>query len=993
MYWTQQRATNVLLLVQFVLCGMITAFLFWGSSSAWATWGNTVLIATVVFGLLYWAATRGWKIAGRIELILLTGSVALLTPEPYVSQHATITIFLPSILALLLTDSAAWVFGCFVAVLATLIARGGLAVYGEPVDLSLMLMGIGGLVLARFSFTTALRQVAEAQQQAQAHAAELAHRNRELYLSEQRFATLFAQSPAAIAIIASADWRIVNVNQRMSDMLGYAPEALADRTVKEIGLWENSPGNALVLGRARAGGGSRDEEILFRTSGGEQRQALISLEPIELAGEPYMVAMLVDITERQRAAQLRDLERQFFQSLSNTTPLAPMLELLCALVERQISNALCSILLLDESKNWLVAGAAPSLPPAYMRQLARVPVGPTNGSCGTAASRNAVVICEDIASDPLWLEWRALALRFDLRACWSVPFCDANGRPIGTFAVYSTTIRTPSSSELTVLSNAAHLASVAVERERIESELRRSEMRFRAIINHAVDLVFSVDANSFVRFASPSVETIMGLPVSEIIGTDAYSYLHEDEVSPLRQQFADLVGTPDGVIVLPNVRLRHASGEWRVIEMIGSNTLNDPAVNGFVINCRDITERRQLEAQLMQSQKLESIGRLAGGIAHDFNNIITAVTGYADIALLAAEDGEPVHEELREIQHAARRAALLTRQLLTFARQQPVESQLLNVNTLLGDIDKLLRRLISERIEFVSHLQAGLATVRADAGQLEQVLINLVVNAADAMPEGGRLTVETTNIALDDEYTRQHSPLIPGNYVLLSVTDTGTGMAEDVQQHVFEPFFSTKERGRGTGLGLAMCHGIVQKHGGHIWFYSEPGHGTVFHIYLPTVIESSGEMNLPLLPIPSPRGCETVLLVEDEAPVRTLAARVLTSLGYNVLTACDGRDGLAMAHGYSGSLDLLLTDVVMPRMGGKDMALELIKDYPSLGVLFMSGYTGRIVLGDGMAGVHYGYLQKPFSSATLAQKVRDVLDLRNHDDNRISDCAYTNFEP
>lgn len=959
MYWTQRRAINVLLLVQFALCAVIAAFMLFEPSKVWSPWAGVVLVLTAMLGLLYWAAMRGWKQAARIELLLITAAVAFLTPEPYISQHITILVFLPSILALLLTDSAAWVFGCFVAVLVALIARGGSAVYGEPVGFLLMLMSVGGLVLARFSFTTALRQVAMVQQQAQVQAAELAQKNHALHLSEQRFVTVFAQNPAAMAILAQTDGRFIDVNQRMTLLVGHTRENMIGQRPQDIGLW----GDVLVC----------HAELVYHTSSGEARQAILSVEPMEIGGEPCAVITLIDITERQRAAQLRDLERRFFQSLSSATPLVQVLELLCAAVEAQIPNGLCSIHLLDDTRTWLLAGAAPSLPPEYMAQVARVLIGPATGSCGTAAWENRPVVCTDIANDPLWADWRDLALHFDLHACWSVPFCDANGQPIGTFAVYSTSVRAPEPGDIEVLLNAAHLASVAVEHERIELELRRSELRFRAIVNHAVDMVLIVDANGKILFASPSVSVMLGLSVEELLGTNGFGYLHEDELPMLQQQFAELVQTPGGVIVVPNVRLRHSSGTWRVMEMIGSNTLADPDVEGIVLNCRDITERRQLEAQLMQSQKLESIGRLAGGVAHDFNNIITAVTGYADLALLAVEDGEPVHEELREIQRAAQRAALLTRQLLTFARQQQVESQLLNVNTLLGDIDKLLRRLISEDIEFVIDLQAGLATVRADAGQLEQVLVNLVVNAADAMPEGGRLTVETTNIVLDDEYTRLHPPLIAGNYVLLSVTDTGTGMAEHVQQHVFEPFFTTKDLGHGTGLGLAICHGIVREHGGHIWFYSEPGHGTTFHVYLPAVAESMNEIVAPPHSISPPHGYETVLLVEDEAPVRALAARVLISLGYTVLTACDGYDALTLAD--NRPIDLLLTDVVMPRMGGKDLALELIQRYPHIGVLFMSGYTGRTVLGDGMTGIHYGYLQKPFSSISLAQKVRDVLDL------------------
>jgi two-component system cell cycle sensor histidine kinase/response regulator CckA len=373
---------------------------------------------------------------------------------------------------------------------------------------------------------------------------------------------------------------------------------------------------------------------------------------------------------------------------------------------------------------------------------------------------------------------------------------------------------------------------------------------------------------------------------------------------------------------------------------------------------------------------MESVGRLAGGVAHDFNNLLTAITGNAELALTALPLADSARADLGEIIKAAERAAALTRQLLAFARKQIIEPRILNLNELIGDIDKLLHRLIGADIELITRTRPNLGSIKADPGQLEQLLVNLAVNARDAMPDGGKLTIETSNIVLTEAVARQHVGITAGPHVLLVVSDSGLGMSEAIKQHIFEPFFTTKGPGKGTGLGMATCYGIVKQHGGHIEVSSEPQHGATFKIYLPQVeprgdpsaLRSSDTGELP-------RGTETVLLAEDEPAVRALASRVLRTQGYTVLEAADGEAALHLARSQGTKIDLLLTDVVMPRMGGQLLAQQIVTLYPAIKVLFASGYVDNAIVHFGQLAPGVEFLQKPFSPSALARKVRSVLDL------------------
>ena len=512
----------------------------------------------------------------------------------------------------------------------------------------------------------------------------------------------------------------------------------------------------------------------------------------------------------------------------------------------------------------------------------------------------------------------------------------------------------------------------ALERERMKRQLREREEYFKSLIEQAMDIIAVLDADGAVRYASPSVLPLLGYGAEELVGRHIFDLVHPDDVEPAMRVFAEGVATRQGGRLL-GLQVRHKDGTYRSLEAIGRYLLDDPVVRGVVINARDVTERRSLERQLLQAQKMEAVGRLAGGIAHDFNNVLTAIFGYVDLLLDGLPTLSPLRPDIEEIRRAAERAAGLTRQLLAFSRKQVLQTRTLDLNELLTDIDKLLRRLLGEDIDIVTKLDPRLGAVRADWGQLEQVVVNLAVNARDAMPGGGRLTIETRNAELDEAYTRQHVPVRPGRYVMFALSDTGTGMSPETMAHMFEPFFTTKEAGKGTGLGLATVYGIVKQSGGYVWCYSELGHGTTFTVYLPRVDE-------PVDPLPvrvaarSTRGSETVLVVEDEPGLRALTRRLLEKHGYTVLEAATADAAAALARDYPGPIHLLLADVVLPGGSGRALADALLSQRAGVRVLFMSGYTEDAIVHRGVLASNTPFLHKPFSADTLTAKVREVLD-------------------
>ena len=516
------------------------------------------------------------------------------------------------------------------------------------------------------------------------------------------------------------------------------------------------------------------------------------------------------------------------------------------------------------------------------------------------------------------------------------------------------------------------IAEDVTELKRAEEALRNSAQRFRSLIEHSSDLIVLVDAEARFTYLSPSFETTLGHRAEDWIGRSGFPLVWPDSVEATRQLHERTLASP-GVAIPWQIRVLHADGTSRWLEGTSANHLHDPAIAAVVVNCRDVTERKRMETQSIQAQKMESIGRLAGGVAHDFNNLLTAIKGNMSLAMLEVKSSDPLYEYLISVDQATDSAASLTRQLLTFSRKQIISPKVINLNHVLGHVQKLLVRLIGEDIHLELFPAPDLAQVRLDPNQAEQVLINLGVNARDAMPHGGRLTIGTANIDLDTKYARQHPYVQAGSYVMLTVTDTGVGMAEDVRAHLFEPFFTTKESGAGTGLGLSMVYGAVKQNGGHIEVDSEPGHGATFKIFLPAV-EEPPDTTVDADDATRPLGVETIVLVEDEEHVRTIASLMLRRQGYTVHAFPDGPSAIAAVEAMTGHLELVITDVVMPRMNGKVLSERLLELRPSIRVLYTSGYTADVIVHHGVLDEGVEFLSKPYSLELLARRVREVLD-------------------
>ncbi|GAB4374136.1 MAG: hypothetical protein Kow0042_18530 [Calditrichia bacterium] len=517
--------------------------------------------------------------------------------------------------------------------------------------------------------------------------------------------------------------------------------------------------------------------------------------------------------------------------------------------------------------------------------------------------------------------------------------------------------------------------SLVEEKERLLRETKRLAREWQTTFNAVNDAVWILDQEMRILNTNKTAERMFNVPAEEIIGRYCCEIVHGTKTPIAGCPFIQMKKS----LKRETLELCHRE-QWFEITL-------DPILEGkkklvgAVHIISDITERKKAEAereklqiQLDQAQKMEAIGRLAGGVAHDFNNMLTIILGYGEIMLAKLHPDDPLRPNVAEIVEAGKRSSALTRQLLAFSRKQTLQPQVLDLNAVIQNLEKMIYRLIGEDIELNLVLSRDLAQVYADPGQIEQVIMNLVVNARDAMPQGGKLFFETANIELDDSYAKQRPGVQPGKYVMLAITDSGLGMDKETLSKIFEPFFTTKERGKGTGLGLSTVYGIVKQSGGNIWAYSEPGKGTTFKIYLP---QSGAKKSVKKTKSDKerPRGQgETVLVVEDELSLRELLENMLTGLGYRVITAANGDEALHLVNEKGLKPDLLITDVVMPGMGGKALAKRLQQSHPRLKVLYMSGYTDNAIVHHGgvlITGTHF--LQKPFTVRNLAVKVRQAL--------------------
>jgi len=515
-----------------------------------------------------------------------------------------------------------------------------------------------------------------------------------------------------------------------------------------------------------------------------------------------------------------------------------------------------------------------------------------------------------------------------------------------------------------------------LDRIKGKEELQRTNRFLDSIIENIPNMIFLKDAKElrFIRF-NRAGEDLLGYSRDDLLGKNDYDLFPKEQADWFTEKDQKVLREMDVIDIEEEpVRTRH-KGE-RTLHTKKVPILNVEGEPEYLLGIsEDITERKKLEAQFQQAQKMEAVGRLAGGVAHDFNNLLMTIMGNADLMLMGLAEDDPFREKLEQIGQNGKRAARLTRQLLAFSRKQILQPVALDLNELIKGFVKMLERLIGEDVELETVLVSGLRLVKADPGQVEQIIMNLVINARDAMPGGGKVIIETANADLDEDYVRAHDvSLQPGPYVMLAVSDTGTGMDEETRSNIFEPFFTTKEVGKGTGLGLSTVYGIVKQSGGYIWVYSEPGQGTTFKIYLPAVVGETVQRKKEQPPADDLTGSETILVVEDDDALRNLGREILERQGYRVLDAGNGIEALRISEAHRGQIHLMITDVVMPKMGGKKVADRSQPLYPQMKVIYMSGYTDNSIAHHGILAPGLNFLQKPFSPEVLARKVREVLD-------------------
>jgi PAS domain S-box-containing protein len=523
---------------------------------------------------------------------------------------------------------------------------------------------------------------------------------------------------------------------------------------------------------------------------------------------------------------------------------------------------------------------------------------------------------------------------------------------------------------------AAERGLLSKEVKATEAALAAKEQTLRTLVRASPVAIIALDRENTVTFWSPSAERMFGWREQEVVG-------HPFPLLPARTDaetrgYLELLQGGQSVY---DVETRRVRKDGALLDVsLSAAPLRDQGgeVLGVIVVYSDITERKSLEQQLQQAQKMEAVGRLAGGIAHDFNNLITAISGFAELAEADLDETDSRRADLREVRKAAERAAVLTRQLLAFSRRQVLQREVLDLNAVVTDIETMLRHLVGRKIELVVVPNPAIGRVRADPSQIQQVLVNLTINAKDAMPDGGRLLIELAEVDLDEAYALRHLDVAAGRYIRLAVTDTGHGMSPEVQARLFEPFFTTKERGKGTGLGLSTCYGIVKQSGGSIEVYSEPGEGTSFKIYLPRVEAPAAVAPAPAAEVTRPlaRGGETILVVEDQDGVRELTHRMLSGAGYRTLLAASGEEALRLFETDPRGVHLLLSDVMLPGISGPELAEVLRRSRPDLKIIYMSGYTEHAAMLQRMFESRAAtFVEKPFTSATLLQRIRTTLDV------------------
>jgi PAS domain S-box-containing protein len=732
--------------------------------------------------------------------------------------------------------------------------------------------------------------------------------------------------PDACAVTRQLSGEIVDVNEAFERIFGYRREEIVGRTTTEFGLWVTTADRERALEALLAEQGRiRGYEATLRTREGVLRTCLLSAEQLQVGGDRLLVVAARDVTEMKQAAEsLRLTQFAMDHASEGVYWIGANAEFI------YVNDEACRSLgySREELLGMTVHDIAPRRPPASWGELWN-----TLRERGTL-TYETVHRARDGRVFPV-----ELALNYQL----------FEGREL-----------------------VCGLARDISERKLAERAAHESAERLRALIEVVSDVVIVIDALGVIQYSSPSVRQVLGYAVEEVVGRSALEFLHPDDRGPAERALVALTaeGPDPGV---QQFRARHKDGSWRHVEAVGAVPPPGSPLEGVVVAYRDMTARRELEEHLRETSKLESLGTLAGGVAHDFNNLLTGIIGYVDFVATESTLSPEGQHDVAVVRELAVRAGGLTRQLLAFSRRQTLELTNVQLNSTIVELTKMLGRIIGEDIALRLDLDQDLATVRGDVGQIEQIIMNLAVNARDAMPGGGTLAIETRNVVLDREYSRLHPDTEPGPYVMLAVTDTGCGMDAETQARVFEPFFTTKEVGKGTGLGLSVVYGIVKQHSGGIAVDSTKGHGTRFTVYLPAVTAQVEPTISSPTETGSGRGTETVLVVEDEEVLRQLVVKALENGGYTVLSARHAAEAEELFDTHGGPIDLLLTDVVMPGPSGPELAARLQGKRPGLKVLFTSGFTEHPAVAQGALTSGLPFIQKPFAPVDLLQKVREAL--------------------
>ncbi len=804
--------------------------------------------------------------------------------------------------------------------------------------------------------------------------------------SEVRYRQLFEANPHPMWVYDLESLRFLAVNAAAIAHYGYSRDEFLAMTLKDIRPPEDVPA---LLANVAAVSDGLDQAGIWRhhKRDGKIIDVEISSHVLQFDGRPAEVVLANDVTERRREEVRGAGERAVLELMASGAPLPAVLDRLARSSEAVFPGMLCSILLLDDEGKRLMHGAAPSLPEAFCKAIDGAPIGPAAGSCGTAAFTRQRTMVSDVATDPLWTDYRDLALAHGLRACWSVPVMSSENRVLGTLALYYREVASPSAEEISGIERSAHFASVAIERHALLRSLQESQVRLQTLVSNLPGMAYRClnDPNWTMTYVSEGCEAVTSYRRDELENNRSVAYadlIHADDRDWL---WGKCQASLDARTPCQNeyrILDRHGRERW-VSERASGVYAEDGAllaIDGFI---QDITaarqakiEREQIDRKMQETQKLESLGVLAGGIAHDFNNLLTAILGNASIAQIELPPGSTVQDCLENINEASLRAADLCKQMLAYSGRGRFVVQKLDLGELVEQTAQMLQISISKKAVLRYRLEKGLPSVEVDATQMRQVIMNLVINASEAIGDAsGVISISTGLTRVDRHYlhgTLMDPDLLEGDYVFLEVSDSGCGMSAETQARIFDPFFTTKFTGR--GLGLAAVLGIVRGHKGAMKVYSEVGRGTTFKLLFPAAAGASEPVAARPAASVGWQAKGMVLVVDDEETMRSTISRMMRIIGLEPVLACDGRDAIEIFGMMPDKFVLVLLDLTMPHMDGEQTFTELRRLRPDVRVVLMSGFNAQEALlrfpGKGLAS----FLQKPFTIVSLSATLKEVLD-------------------